>query len=84
MEIKKLRDTYGQQHARDSQAIPYQRIAAFLQEVEALATEKRENDASKKQRRGWIPSSLLILLTFRWGVNTGLERVAYKIGLSRR
>jgi flagellar biosynthesis/type III secretory pathway protein FliH len=28
--------------------IPYQRIAAFLQEVEALAKEKRENDASRR------------------------------------
>jgi len=47
-EIKKLRDTYGQQHARDSQAIPYRRVAAFLQEVEALVKEKHENDASKR------------------------------------
>src|SRR4051794_7652360 len=47
-EIKRLRDTYGQQHARDSQAIPYRKIAAFLQEVEALAREKRENDASRR------------------------------------
>jgi uncharacterized FlaG/YvyC family protein len=51
IEIKKLRDTYGQQHARDSQAIPYQRIAKFLQEVEAMAKEKRENDASKRVER---------------------------------
>jgi hypothetical protein len=47
-EIKKLRDTYGQQRARDSQAIPYQKIAAFLQEVEALAREKRGDDASRR------------------------------------
>lgn len=32
----------------------------------------------------FILSSLLFLLAFRWGANTGLERVAYKIGLSHR
>jgi hypothetical protein len=47
-EIKKIRDSYGQRSARDSQAIPFRRVATFLEEVEALAKGYRENDASER------------------------------------
>jgi len=47
-EIKVLRETYGQRRRGDAREIPSRRIAMFLEDVEALARERRVRDAAQK------------------------------------